>query len=474
MTTAEDVTAQRAPRWIRIIDAGTLLLFAAGLWVLVSGGLRIFAAGLQISVTSAPRLVLIALVLAVVRHAVRRRPSVVASIGHVRLVPLSDPWSATLPVWAVSRASVILAGYFAVLVIGFATPPAFTFSRNALLNLPNRWDAGWYVDIAANGYRWRRDPSRQQNIAFFPALPLTMRAAGALLGAYAPNVTPPAERLRLLIAGWLVAIAAFWWALVYVYRWSEARAGPSAARSCVILLAAYPFAVFFSAVYTEALFLVGTAGAFVHFERREWGRSACWGFLVGLVRPNGVLLAIPLALIGWSGRRESTSGRSVLARSLAVAAPALALGIHLLFLRNLTGTWFAWSAVQQAWGRTYDVPTWLSDGLAGIVQQGAAQYVEAVPITVLNASAAALALGLLWPVARTAGLAYALFMLVNLAPALASGGFLSVGRFTSTLFPMFFAAALLIREDRVMGWVLGLGVMQGLLAALYFTGRPLF
>ena len=39
---------------------------------------------------------------------------------------------------------------------------------------------------------------------------------------------------------------------------------------------------------------------------------------------------------------------------------------------------------------------------------------------------------------------------------------------------LFFAAALLIREGRVMGWVLGFGVLQGLFAALYFTGRPLF
>jgi hypothetical protein len=471
----EDVPVPSGPWWVRVADLATIVLLASGVWVMLSGGLRVSLAGTQLSITSAPRLILLASAVAVIRHAFRRRPSLLASIPRVRARPLPAAWATTFTVWAISRASVIIAGYFAVLVIGFAAPPVFTFSSNAFLDLPGRWDAGWYVDIAFYGYRWRGDPSKQENVAFFPALPAAMRAAGALLGAYRPQIRPPSSRLKLLLGGWLVALAAFWWALVYVYRWSEARAGPAAARATVTLLAAYPFAVFFSAAYTEALFLLGVAGAFVHFERREWGRSACWSFLVGLVRPNGVLLALPLALLAWYERGDAIeSARTRMMRWFAVAAPAMALSIHSLFLRRLTGRWFAWSDVQQAWGRTYEAPTWLGDALAEVAQHGVAQYVEAAPVTVLNASAAIVAVALLWPLMRKVGIPYAVFVLVNLLPALVSGGFLSVGRFTSTLFPLFFVAALLIREERAAGWVLGFGVGQGLLAALYFTWRPVF
>ena len=76
--------------------------------------------------------------------------------------------------------------------------------------------------------------------------------------------------------------------------------------------------------------------------------------------------------------------------------------------------------------------------------------------------------------ARVAGLAYAVFVLGNLAPAIASGGLMSVGRFTSTLFPLFLALAAWIGERQLPYWGLGLGVLQGLLAALFFTWRPLF
>jgi hypothetical protein len=109
--------------------------------------------------------------------------------------------------------------------------------------------------------------------------------------------------------------------------------------------------------------------------------------------------------------------------------------------------------------------------LAGIGERGAMQYVEAKPVTILDGLAAALAIGLLWPVTRTVGLPYAVFVLVNLLPALVSGGLTSIGRFTSTLFPLFFALAALIPERRLAGWLVGFSVLQGLLAALFFTWR---
>ena len=37
------------------------------------------------------------------------------------------------------------------------------------------------------------------------------------------------------------------------------------------MLAAYPFALFFGALYTESLFLLAAVGAFYHFRRREFG-----------------------------------------------------------------------------------------------------------------------------------------------------------------------------------------------------------
>lgn len=463
--------------WLRVADAACLLLVVLTIWVAASGGMRLTAAGVRISLTSPARLGLIAAAALALRHLIWRRPSFLASVRS--MMPRRRPspeWRITAPVWAVSRASVILVGFFAVLLIG--VPPetrVFRVSDDPLLNLPARWDAEWYLDIAANGYRWVDDPERMQNVAFFPAVPLTMRVGGALLGAYRPGIRPPDAHLRLMLGGWLIALGTFWLALVYVHRWAASRAGPDLARDCITLLAAYPFAAYFSAPYSEPLYLASITAALLHFERAEWRRAAAWGAVAALVRPTGVLLIVPLAWMALRWRAEALrSSRFALTVGGAVIAPALALLAHSLMLYGITGEPLAWSEAQVAWGRTYQLTTWLGVELSRMAGEGVLHYVETTPITVLNALGAALAFAMLWPVARRAGVAYALLIIVNLVPAIASGGLMSVGRFTSTLFPVFFALASIVPARHLPAVVTGFAALQGFIAVLFFTWRPPF
>ena len=67
-----------------------------------------------------------------------------------------------------------------------------------------------------------------------------------------------------------------------------------------------------------------------------------------------------------------------------------------------------------------------------------------------------------------------MFVLVNLVPPLFAGGVLSMGRVTSTLFPLFLALAILVPPRSVPAWVAGFGIGQGLCATLFFTWRELF
>src|SRR5205823_15085160 len=47
------------------------------------------------------------------------------------------------------------------------------------VNMLSRWDAGWYVEIARDQYRY--EPGSPSNAAFFPLYPLLIRAIHALL-----------------------------------------------------------------------------------------------------------------------------------------------------------------------------------------------------------------------------------------------------------------------------------------------------
>jgi hypothetical protein len=80
----------------------------------------------------------------------------------------------------------------------------------------------------------------------------------------------------------------------------------------------------------------------------------------------------------------------------------------------------------------------------------------------------------LWPLARRIGIAAATFVaLTTLLPFL-NGGLLSIGRFTSIVFPLFIWLALTVpREHRALVATI-FGIAQGLVACAFFTNRPLY
>ena len=100
---------------------------------------------------------------------------------------------------------------------------------------------------------------------------------------------------------------------------------------------------------------------------------------------------------------------------------------------------------------------------------------QGVPFDTLNTLAVLFVLvDVLVPVFRRLGAAYACSSLLNLVPPIFAGGALSMGRITSTLFPVFIALAARLPRQAVPGWVAAFAILQGLVAALFFTWRELF
>ena len=142
-----------------------------------------------------------------------------------------------------------------------------------------------------------------------------------------------------------------------------------------MLLAAYPFAIFFSAAYTESLFLLAALGAWHHLRRGQSMTAAGWGLLAGLARPNGCFLSIPLGLIALGVRDAGPldsgvqHGRADTFRRLAVAAmPGVGMLLFTAYLHHVTGVWFAWSRMHEAWGRVFGAD--VAIGFVGILRSG--------------------------------------------------------------------------------------------------------
>jgi len=453
------------PAWARTLDFVCLLLAFVAAIVAVSGGFRAHLGGLRIAVTSPLPLLLWSLSIAIIRHVAapqqplyREFPGQLATWSRVPAIrAAASAVTGTRPV-------MLIVGYLAVFMIGFANGRApLRHFNNELLNLPVRWDAGWYLQIVTEGYRYvPGDPTVQQNIAFFPAYPMLVRVIGRLLGG---------DMTGYVAAGMVVSIASFFGALVYLYAFARDRYGDEVASGAIWLLAAYPFAIFFGAIYTESLFLLGTVGAFYHFSREQFGRAAGWGLLVGLTRLNGALLVLPLAWLAISALFAKKGWRAL----AAAAAPGFGLVIYALFIWTLTGSPFAFAASHEAWGRTYEgLGSLVSHQYSILANAGLSGYVGTPGYDALNAMGALFGVATIWPVARRLGPAYGLFIAINTLPALADGGLLSAGRFSSVLFPAFIWLATAIPPRHRAGWIAAFAALQAFGAALFYTWRPLF
>ncbi|MDQ6778856.1 MAG: hypothetical protein M3071_22125, partial [Actinomycetota bacterium] len=199
-----------------------------------------------------------------------------------------------------SRLVVMATGILAVLEFGRAagtnaydpdnlTAP-FGYFGNLLVAPLARWDSSWYLTIAHQGY-----DHNLMRTAFFPLYPMIVGGLGLIVRSE-------------LIAGVLVSLVSFGVALVLLYRLASLELGSaSRARLAVMLTAFCPLAFFFSAVYSESLFLALSLGAVFEARMGRWATAGLLGALGAAARNSGVILVVPLALLFLYGPRADHS-----------------------------------------------------------------------------------------------------------------------------------------------------------------------
>jgi hypothetical protein len=365
-----------------------------------------------------------------------------------------------------TRLPILLIGAVAVVCVGTVPPPTaeaqWRVSPDELVNLLARWDTVFYYQIATDGYDWAPNTFLHQNVVFFPLYPLLMRWGGELLGGHP------------LLAGLIVSLASFGGAVMLLYRLASLELGHEYAVRVVVLMSTFPYALFYSAVYTESLFLLETVGAFYAMRRGYLWRTAICGVAAGLTRPNGFWLTVPLVFLAVAkpvaGQQSAASGRSRLSAIGAACAPIVGMAIYSYFLHLQFSDPFAWVAGQTAWGMPLlgqppaPDPVRLADE-PRIKPTEAITYVG--NILAFAAAGAAVA-----PVTRRFGAAYGSWIVVNIVPPILSHLFISLGRFTSVLFPVFFWLALRIPRDRLGHVALAFAIAQACLAVWFFLWRP--
>lgn len=289
------------------------------------------------------------------------------------------------------------------------------------------WDGAHYLLLSERGYQ-----SGSASCAFYPLWPYLIRAASwVTLGNH-------------FLAGLLLANAFSAIAFLLLHYFVEQQHGRIVANAALTLLLAYPGAIFFSFIYTEALFLLLVLWFFISLFQQRYGRVALVGFFLPLTKAVGVFCIFPLLLHLWLNRAR---GRAY----LAYYGPLLGYATYFGLMYATTGNAFEGFEAQRFYpnqpsiANIFNLPGFLEHFFMPLQLHGMLD-------SAVDRGWFVLLLACLYPLWRLNKVYFVYAAFVGLVPA-ASSWFLSYTRNVMMCFPLFIVLALwLARRPRWWFW----------------------
>ncbi|HHP50969.1 MAG TPA: hypothetical protein ENM97_03720 [Moorella mulderi] len=211
----------------------------------------------------------------------------------------------------------------------------------------HKFDSCWYWGIIQRGYdRYRMSEEHPAaNWVFLPFYPLCVKALSALF---------PFLDGRLV--GIIFSNGCFYLALIFLYlfirEWRQEEGGLKA----LWLLMLYPASLYFSLLYTESLFLLLSVLTFYCTLRGRYFPALIFASLSSITRIPG-FLNIAFMLIFMIYQERQNLGPRLWARAIVYGFLAgLPLLAYCLYLKSITGDFWAVFHEELNWGRTTTFP----------------------------------------------------------------------------------------------------------------------
>jgi hypothetical protein len=287
-----------------------------------------------------------------------------------------------------------------------------------------------------------------EGLRFFPLFPILGRIVAWLPGVSAAFGVVFVANVSALVLGFVLYRLAMY-----------ERDDPDLAGRAVWLVYLVPPAFVLVMGYAEATFMALAAAVLLCLRNRSWWLAALFGFLAGLTRPVGVLLAVPAVVEGWQ-RRDAKA-----------AVPALApVAGMLVFLawaeRRSHDLLYPLRAQQDPTRRGH----WV-DPVSAVAHNTRALFTGDHVSAGIHALSAVVFVLLLIVVARRWPLSFTVYAAAALVVALSSRNLDSLERYGLATVPFVLAGADVIAEpgtERIVLTLAGAGLV--LASVLAFTG----
>jgi hypothetical protein len=316
-----------------------------------------------------------------------------------------------------------------------------------------RWDSMWYEAIVNDQPRFL--PAGHSSANFFPFYSWISWLLSLPLRAMLDH-----ER-AFYVGGFIVSAVSFLLGLIAVERLASRLAGADVAVRCVWLIAVFPFSFFLTAVYADALYFCLAAWSLALAYEERWQAACALATLAAMTRIPGLAL-FPAIVLEYLRRNDFAL------RALARFVPSLAIlaigpitillfdylryGDPLAFLHARQQGWnraSGFSALQRDYRYFFSASLFSCGSVGECVREFEPTrkllglwYVALVPIS----------LALALHARRTLGVGLTVWAVLSVLMGLVNG-LDGTGRFTSVLFPVFIALAMLVRSRAALAAV---------------------
>ena len=338
-------------------------------------------------------------------------------------------------------------------------PSGFNFF--SLIELFNKNDAGWYQNIVENGYPAINSIQElggdhngknygQSSWAFFPLYPLAIKILCIL---FSLNFNQAAFIFSLLLPILLVVIS-------YHY-FSKLSGDKDFGFFLNVFFLCFPYSIYIHFYYTESLYILLVLSCFytLYLDKKVLF-SLIFSLLV-VVRPNAILCLIPLFFYMYELSNRNFKQNLILA-NLFLFMPGIATYLIYLCYQYLhTGSFLAFSLAQKGWGKQFVFPLITLFNGGNIERQiGSAISLIAILTSVVFTRR--------WP------LSWKVYTWQNLILPLSAGSAISMGRYISPIFPIFYSACqFLVKREYKYIIVFLLLISQLILYGFWLSSHPL-
>jgi hypothetical protein len=290
-----------------------------------------------------------------------------------------------------------------------------------------------------DGYHFSQEgPS---NVVFFPLYPLLIKSVG-----YICPLDP--KYIGILLSHACLWVSVFLFDAVYKDKDRAIR------NTALLLLLFNPCRIFYSAVYSESLFLMLLLKTHLFENKNQIGRVGLSTALLVLTRINGIFVFVVFLPDLWRKIKEPWK---LLRAYWPLVLPALALLGMLSYHQFALGDFFAFTKAQATgWGRTLVFPLATLD--RGMGPDETMNFFRALHHGALIVLGASIYFG--WKLKYHRG--WLAFMVCCALLALSSGRTEAFARFVSVLFPLYMIMAEALKERPLL--------TRALLVAQVFMG----